>query len=185
MSEEVFAKTVCGETNGEEEKGQVGVAWVIKNRAHMDRAQWDNITIKGACLQPRQFECWNDKNDIEIKDREVYNKILQLTTAIYKAQMIRQEERMTTTSLTRKDTQSGPIMYRFATQSWQASILQRNCNRSCCLLFVSSMQILHSIADFAGNSDRLKFRLVCLARFTYIVDYACVCSCVGMTRPNF
>lgn len=57
---EIMARTVYGEARGEEQRGKVGVANVIINRAK-HKKRWPN-TIRGVCRQPLQFSCWN-KND--------------------------------------------------------------------------------------------------------------------------
>lgn len=82
---EVYAKTLFAEPRGEIEQGQIWVAWVIKNRARMSRSYWGGSTIKGVCLKPGQFECWNNKNDIHIPRNEEhdYQKIRRLTDRIY------------------------------------------------------------------------------------------------------
>jgi spore germination cell wall hydrolase CwlJ-like protein len=82
---EVFAKTVYAEARGESEEGQKWVAWVIKNRARMNRAYWGGSSIKDVCLCNGQFECWNNINDIEISEQGVYRRICELTNKIYDA----------------------------------------------------------------------------------------------------
>ena len=47
------ALTVYAEAAGEGEAGQLGVLWVLKNRA----ARW-RMSIQAVCLQPNQFSCW-------------------------------------------------------------------------------------------------------------------------------
>lgn len=57
MSEIItMAKTVWGEARGESVKGQIAVAWVIKNRA--DNPKWWGKTIEEVCLKKYQFSCW-------------------------------------------------------------------------------------------------------------------------------
>jgi N-acetylmuramoyl-L-alanine amidase len=82
---EVFAKTLYAEARGESEEGQKWVAWVIKNRARMNRTYWGGSSIKDVCLFKNQFECWNNKSDIEIKEPQVYERIRRLTDKIYDA----------------------------------------------------------------------------------------------------
>ena len=82
---EVFAKTVYAEARGESEEGQRWVAWVIKNRARMNRGYWGGNSIKGVCLRNGQFKCWNNIGDIEIGEQGVYGRICQLTNKIYDA----------------------------------------------------------------------------------------------------
>ena len=82
---EVYAKTVYAEARGEPEEGQIWVAWVIKNRARMNRDYWGRNRVKDVCLCPGQFECWNNRNDIEIREPQIYQRIRQLTREIYGA----------------------------------------------------------------------------------------------------
>ena len=51
-----LARTIYGEARDDGDKGMVAVAFVIRNRL------WDDgwpSSIKGVCLQPLQFSCWN------------------------------------------------------------------------------------------------------------------------------
>jgi len=82
---EVFAKTLYAEARGEPVEGRIWVAWVIKNRARMNKTYWGGSSIKSVCLKEGQFECWNNKSDIEIKEKQVYEQIRQLTDKIYDA----------------------------------------------------------------------------------------------------
>ncbi|GMT15559.1 hypothetical protein PFISCL1PPCAC_6856, partial [Pristionchus fissidentatus] len=58
---QVLKKTIWLEARGEPHEGQVGVAYVIKNRANANRDYWGGNTIAGVCLKPQQFECWNNR----------------------------------------------------------------------------------------------------------------------------
>ncbi|CAF0723801.1 unnamed protein product [Adineta ricciae] len=82
---EVFRKTVYAEARGESVEGQKWVAWVIKNRARLNRQYWGGSKIKDVCLHPRQFECWNGVNDISIHEPEVYRQVCEVVDAIYHA----------------------------------------------------------------------------------------------------
>jgi spore germination cell wall hydrolase CwlJ-like protein len=53
---EVLARTIYGEARSESRQGREAVAIVILNRAASGR--WPN-SVKGVCLQPQQFSCWN------------------------------------------------------------------------------------------------------------------------------
>lgn len=55
---DVLARTIFGEARGEHFEGQVAVAWVIKNRAA--RGHRFGTGIRGVCLAPKQFSCWNE-----------------------------------------------------------------------------------------------------------------------------
>ena len=57
---DVLARTVFGEARGQEFKGQLAVAWVVRNR--VARGKRFSPTIAGVCLAALQFSCWN-RND--------------------------------------------------------------------------------------------------------------------------
>lgn len=82
---EVFKKTIYAEARGEPEEGQQWVAWVIKNRARFNREYWGGSSIKGVCLHPGQFECWNGQSDIPIYEQDAYQRISQLADRIFDA----------------------------------------------------------------------------------------------------
>lgn len=74
---ETMALTVWAEARGETPKGQIAVAWVIKNR--YEHPRWwsrnrnDGIpddTIAAVCRDPWQFSCWNpnDPNRVKLAD---------------------------------------------------------------------------------------------------------------------
>ena len=52
-----MAQTVLGEAEGEDRRGKLAVAWVIRNRA--DQNGWPD-NMKSVALQHMQFSCWND-----------------------------------------------------------------------------------------------------------------------------
>jgi N-acetylmuramoyl-L-alanine amidase len=62
---DLFAKTIYGEARGTSYEGKIAVAHVVLNRAR--RGGWwtqnddgiPNDTIAAACIDPRQFSCWN------------------------------------------------------------------------------------------------------------------------------
>ncbi|CAF4074497.1 unnamed protein product [Rotaria sp. Silwood1] len=82
---EVFKKTIYAEARGECLEGQQWVAWVIKNRARMNRSYWGGNSIKNVCLQPGQFECWNGRSDIEIHEPQAYEQISRWADEIFDA----------------------------------------------------------------------------------------------------
>lgn len=84
---EIFAKTIYAEARGEPLEGQKWVAWVIKNRAHENRSYWGGSTIAGVCLHPGQFECWNGRSDIHIRQPSVYEDIRSWSDSLYNASM--------------------------------------------------------------------------------------------------
>jgi spore germination cell wall hydrolase CwlJ-like protein len=60
---QVLAATVFGEARGEPQTGREAVAAVVMNRVAVARAaarkQFGDGTIRGCCLAPEQFSCWN------------------------------------------------------------------------------------------------------------------------------
>jgi len=54
MVDKYFACTLIGEARGEPIEGQIGVGFVIRNRAIADKKSYRDI-----CLAPKQFSCWN------------------------------------------------------------------------------------------------------------------------------
>jgi spore germination cell wall hydrolase CwlJ-like protein len=71
--EEVYAATVYAEARGEDEDGQTWVARVIFNRAKHNPKQ-----IKDVCLAPYQFECWNNKSSIEIREPAAFHRAMRI-----------------------------------------------------------------------------------------------------------
>jgi hypothetical protein len=53
----------------------------------MNRAYWGGSSIKGVCLQPGQFECWNDKSDIDVSEQHgvVYKNISRWADVLFDA----------------------------------------------------------------------------------------------------
>jgi hypothetical protein len=64
---EIIAKTLYAESRGEQLKGIQAVATVIYNRAKGDTSKMAQV-----CLKPKAFSCWNDVNDIVIKEPKIY-----------------------------------------------------------------------------------------------------------------
>ncbi|HAK63591.1 MAG TPA: cell wall hydrolase [Alphaproteobacteria bacterium] len=62
MDLEFMSRTIWGEARGEGTRGKYAVAYVIMNRARANRKHYGGGTLKGVCLKPWQFSCWN-KND--------------------------------------------------------------------------------------------------------------------------
>ncbi len=62
---QVLLDTVFGEAREEQEMVQRAVAWVMKNRADLNRAYLGGNTIAGVCQHPRQFECWTSPDQIQ------------------------------------------------------------------------------------------------------------------------
>jgi N-acetylmuramoyl-L-alanine amidase len=67
---ETLKKTIYLEARGESREGQIGVAWVIINRA-IKRG----MSIHDVCMQRHQFECWNDGMDTTIREHGAYASI--------------------------------------------------------------------------------------------------------------
>jgi len=58
----VVAKTIYGEARGDDIRGMLAVACVIRNRVQHPRIRWWGTGWKGVCLAPFQFSCWNDND---------------------------------------------------------------------------------------------------------------------------
>ncbi len=56
MAEKFPKKTIYAEARRGPFEGQQWFAWVIKNRARLNRDNWGGGIIKGVCLKARQFE---------------------------------------------------------------------------------------------------------------------------------
>ncbi|CAF3012275.1 unnamed protein product [Rotaria socialis] len=82
---DVFRKTIYAEARGEPIDGQIWVAWVIKNRVRLNKDYWGGNSIKDVCLKPGQFECWNDRSDIQIDEPAVYAQVCEVVDPIYNA----------------------------------------------------------------------------------------------------
>jgi N-acetylmuramoyl-L-alanine amidase len=82
---EVLKKTIYAEARSEPLEGQQWVAWVIKNRARLNREYWGGGSIKNVCLKPGQFECWNGRSDIEINEPDAYQQISQWVDNVFDA----------------------------------------------------------------------------------------------------
>src|SRR5688500_14492498 len=55
---EILGLTLYGEARSEPIEGLVAVGSVIANRASDGKQRW-GTSIRGVCLQPFQFSCWN------------------------------------------------------------------------------------------------------------------------------
>ena len=55
---DILARTIFGEARSEPMNGMIGVAAVIANRTHAQRARWGR-TVEEVCKMPKQFSCWN------------------------------------------------------------------------------------------------------------------------------
>jgi len=80
---QTLLKTVYAEARGEVEQGQRAVAWVIKNRADLNRGYWGGNTIAGVCRKPGQFECWNGRSDIEMSETRARDSINAWLPSVY------------------------------------------------------------------------------------------------------
>lgn len=57
---DVLARTLWGEARGEGLRGQIAVAWTIRNRVNDGKAKsWWGEGYAGVCQTPYQFSCWN------------------------------------------------------------------------------------------------------------------------------
>eukprot|EP00761_Pharyngomonas_kirbyi_P011980 gb/GECH01012006.1/.p1 GENE.gb/GECH01012006.1/~~gb/GECH01012006.1/.p1 ORF type:complete len:230 (+),score=46.25 gb/GECH01012006.1/:1-690(+) len=78
---DILTKTLYGEARGESKLGQIGVAWVIINRAKDYR--WPP-TLAGVCQQPWQFSCWNpnDPNRERLENLDSSNSMYNQLYAV-------------------------------------------------------------------------------------------------------
>ncbi|OWK42211.1 cell wall hydrolase [Fimbriiglobus ruber] len=83
---DVLARTICGEARGEGNQGMQAVANVVLNR--VAKPGWWGATVKGVCLKPYQFSCWNlgDPNRAVIlnldTDYAIYNDALGIASGV-------------------------------------------------------------------------------------------------------
>lgn len=56
---DIAIRTIWGEARGESKAGKVAVAQVILNRARDAKRRYGGPSLRGVCLKPRQFSCWN------------------------------------------------------------------------------------------------------------------------------
>src|SRR5262245_20041116 len=61
----LYATTVLLEAESEPERGQLAVAWVIRNRMDVGHGQG----IAEVILRPWQFSCWNDDYSVARRAR--------------------------------------------------------------------------------------------------------------------
>ncbi len=80
---DVFKRTIYAEARGESVTGQQAVAFVIKNRAQLNRPYWGGNSIKNVCLKDGQFECWNGKSDIQINEPQAYAEICRWADKVF------------------------------------------------------------------------------------------------------
>ena len=80
---EILLKTVYGEARGEEQRGQLAVAWVIYNRARLNKSYWGGSSIAAVCKHPGQFECWSGVRDIHMSEHTARKKIEQWLPTFY------------------------------------------------------------------------------------------------------
>lgn len=80
---EILARTVYLEARCEPETGWRGVAFVIMNRAKLNKSYWGGSSVSGVCLKPLQFSCWNAGMNTEIRDESLYGRIKQVSDRIY------------------------------------------------------------------------------------------------------
>src|SRR5574337_973675 len=69
--QEVIARTLWGEARSQGIMGMVAVACVIMNRTSMPG--WWGTSLRGVCLAPMQFSCWNDGDPQAEKMRSPIN----------------------------------------------------------------------------------------------------------------
>jgi N-acetylmuramoyl-L-alanine amidase len=57
QADDILARTLVGEARGEGNQGMTAVCNVIMNR--VAKPGWWGTDVKGVCLRPWQFSCWN------------------------------------------------------------------------------------------------------------------------------
>lgn len=80
---EILAKTVYLEAQGETRKGWRAVAFVIRNRARLNRDYWGGDSIERVCLHPGQFECWDGRFANYAFDKKLLADIHAVTDPIF------------------------------------------------------------------------------------------------------
>lgn len=80
---EILAKTVYLEARGEPTEGWRGVAFVIMNRAKLNKSYWGGSSVGGVCSKRGQFECWNPGQNQTVDDASLYKRIKHYTDLIY------------------------------------------------------------------------------------------------------
>ena len=78
----ILLKTVYGEARGEWKTGQVAVAWVIRNRARLNKSYWGGSSIAAVCQHPGQFECWK-YGDIQMDEYDARKSIEEWLPTVY------------------------------------------------------------------------------------------------------
>ncbi len=87
---EILARTLYGEARGEVktcgQQALIAVGNVIMNRVH--QGIWYGRTIRGVCLYPYQFSCWNE-GDMNLgtllrvtSDKPVFQECLEVAYAV-------------------------------------------------------------------------------------------------------
>lgn len=69
--QEIVARTLWGEARSQGVMGMVAVACVIMNRSY--NPGWWGTSLRGVCLAPMQFSCWNDSDPQAEKMRSPIN----------------------------------------------------------------------------------------------------------------
>ena len=73
---EVFTGTLVGESESLGEKGMTGTALTILNRVKTGLHWLTDGTIRGTCLRPFQYQCWEDANDLHRILNIINNNVL-------------------------------------------------------------------------------------------------------------
>jgi N-acetylmuramoyl-L-alanine amidase len=87
LDKDTMTRTLWGEARGEPQEGQIAVAWVIRTRALWEPTWW-GYGVRGVCLKPKQFSCWNldDPNYEKLKalvtDDPEYVALRQIALAV-------------------------------------------------------------------------------------------------------
>lgn len=85
--QEIIARTLWGEARSQGVIGMTAVACVIMNRSN-NPGWWGN-SLRGVCLAPMQFSCWNDndpqaeKMRAQVIDDPAYQKAIVISEMLF------------------------------------------------------------------------------------------------------
>jgi hypothetical protein len=79
-----LAATLYAEARGEPGEGKIWVVWIIRNRALKKIRFWSIQDCKDVCLSPQQFECWNNREEINITDTGAFDECLRIIDQVLK-----------------------------------------------------------------------------------------------------
>jgi N-acetylmuramoyl-L-alanine amidase len=78
----ILLKTIYGEARHESRRVQLGVAWVILNRARLNKSYFGGCSIADVCQSRGQFECWK-MGSFHMYDRDAKRSIEEWLPFVY------------------------------------------------------------------------------------------------------